>query len=56
LHTSPYYYDDKIKWDETGGPCSAHEMKNAFKILVEISSSHGGGYEVQNCLLGCTAV
>jgi hypothetical protein len=22
----------------------------------EISSSHGGEYEVQNCLLGCTAV
>jgi hypothetical protein len=21
----------------------------------EISSSHGGEYEVQNCLLGCTA-
>jgi hypothetical protein len=24
--------------------------------LCEISSSHGGEYEVQNCLLGCTAV
>jgi hypothetical protein len=23
---------------------------------VEISSSHGGEYDVQNCLLGCTAV
>jgi hypothetical protein len=22
----------------------------------EISSSHGGGYDVQNCVLGCTAV
>jgi propanediol dehydratase large subunit len=22
----------------------------------EISSSHGGEYDVQNCLLGCTAV
>jgi hypothetical protein len=25
-------------------------------IVCEISSSHGGEYEVQNCLLGCTAV
>jgi hypothetical protein len=24
--------------------------------ICEISSSHGGEYEVQNCLLGCTAV
>jgi hypothetical protein len=24
--------------------------------LCEISSSHGDKYEVQNCLLGCTAV
>jgi hypothetical protein len=29
-----------------------------FKLYesCEISSSHGGEYEVQNCLLGCTAV
>jgi hypothetical protein len=26
------------------------------RIRCEISSSHGGEYEVQNCLLGCTAV
>jgi hypothetical protein len=25
-------------------------------ILCEISSSHGGEYDVQSCLLGCTAV
>jgi hypothetical protein len=24
--------------------------------FCEISSSHGGEYDVQNCLLGCTAV
>jgi hypothetical protein len=24
--------------------------------ICEISSSHGGEYDVQNCLLGCTAV
>jgi hypothetical protein len=24
--------------------------------LYEISSSHGGEYDVQSCLLGCTAV
>jgi hypothetical protein len=27
-----------------------------FTNVCEISSSHGGEYEVQNCLLGCTAV
>jgi hypothetical protein len=26
------------------------------KLTCEISSSHGGEYEVQNFLLGCTAV
>jgi hypothetical protein len=25
-------------------------------FLSEISSSHGGEYDVQSCLLGCTAV
>jgi hypothetical protein len=25
-------------------------------VAYDISSSHGGEYEVQNCLLGCTAV
>jgi hypothetical protein len=25
-------------------------------LLCEILSSHGGEYEVQNCLLGCTAL
>jgi hypothetical protein len=25
-------------------------------LLGEISSSHGGEYDVQSCLLGCTAV
>jgi hypothetical protein len=24
--------------------------------ICEISGSHGGEYEVQNCLLGCTAM
>jgi hypothetical protein len=28
----------------------------AHRIIYEISSSHGGEYDVQNCLLGCTAV
>jgi hypothetical protein len=28
----------------------------AFLFECEISSSHGGEYEVQICLLGCTAV
>jgi hypothetical protein len=30
-------------------------LNNNFQIC-EISSSHGGEYEVQICLLGCTAV
>jgi hypothetical protein len=30
--------------------------KRILQYLCEISSSHGGEYEVQNCLLGCTAV
>jgi hypothetical protein len=30
-----------------------NENNNGFR---EISSSHGGEYEVKNCLLGCTAV
>jgi hypothetical protein len=29
--------------------------KNKLEIRCEISSSHGGEYEVQICLLGCTA-
>jgi hypothetical protein len=27
-----------------------------YRDTCEISSSHGGEYDVQNCLLGCTAV
>jgi hypothetical protein len=27
-----------------------------FRILCEISSSHGGEYDVQSCLLGYTAI
>jgi hypothetical protein len=34
----------------TGNPSSKNE------ITCEISSYHGGEYEVQICLLGCTAV
>jgi hypothetical protein len=32
------------------------ENERHTEIESEISSSHGGEYEVQNCLLGCTAV
>jgi hypothetical protein len=31
--------------------CVNHEL-----LLCEISSSHGGEYDIQSCLLGCTAV
>jgi hypothetical protein len=34
---------------------NSRDGKNIFK-RCEISSSHGSEYEVQNCLLGCTAV
>jgi hypothetical protein len=27
-----------------------------YGAIYDSSSSHGGEYEVQNCLLGCTAV
>jgi hypothetical protein len=30
--------------------------KDEHVELSEISSSHGGEYDVQSCLLGCTAV
>jgi hypothetical protein len=39
--------------------CSAiEEEQTTFELIsrCEISSSHGGEYKVQNCLLGCTAV
>jgi hypothetical protein len=29
---------------------------NKTLVTSEISSSHGGEYDVQSCLLGCTAV
>jgi hypothetical protein len=42
-------------------PMSIHwtvelDIKNPLNLSCEISSSHVGEYEVQNCLLGCTAV
>jgi hypothetical protein len=30
--------------------------KELVRLLCEISSSHGGEYDVQSCLLGYTAV
>jgi hypothetical protein len=43
------------------GPASKKIMENdlglkPFFKTCEISSSHGGEYDVQSCLLGCTAV
>jgi hypothetical protein len=35
--------------------CRANEREKT-RIICEISSSHGGEYDVQNCLLGYTAV
>jgi hypothetical protein len=32
------------------------KLKKKLVLRYEISSSHGGEYDVQNCLLGCTAV
>jgi hypothetical protein len=32
-----YYYSDKIREDEMGGACSAHdETRNAYKIFVSL--------------------
>jgi hypothetical protein len=36
-------------------PVSHHKQQRLFKVC-EISSSHGGEYDVQSCLLGCTAM
>jgi hypothetical protein len=38
--------------------CGLHVGKkiHKYKTFCEISSSHGGEYDVQSCLLGCTAV
>jgi hypothetical protein len=33
-----------------------NEGGKSSSYLCEISSSHGGEYDVQSCLLGCTAV
>jgi hypothetical protein len=43
-----------ILGDTTDSPSSSISCSSSE--LCEISSSHGGEYEVQNCLLGCTAV
>jgi hypothetical protein len=32
------------------------EKELKYYSVCEISSSHGGEYDVQSCLLGCTAV
>jgi hypothetical protein len=50
-------------WNSAVEP-NEEEMSLAYKFLLliyhfnicEISSSHGSEYDVQNCLLGCTAV
>jgi hypothetical protein len=34
---------------------SKESLSNIFDEGCEISSSHGGEYDVQSCLLGCTA-
>jgi hypothetical protein len=44
-------HDTAIYYVKCGRFTDENEM-----ILCEISSSHGSEYDVQNCLLGCTAV
>jgi hypothetical protein len=41
---------------ETVSEIHVTQMLQTLSSLCEISSSHGGVYDVQNCLLGCTAV
>jgi hypothetical protein len=43
------------KTNVNSSPPWNHQISNNCKIC-EISSSHGGEYDVQSCLLGCTAV
>jgi hypothetical protein len=38
------------------GKCKKEKVVSNQVFLSEISSSHGSEYEVQNCLLGCTAM
>jgi hypothetical protein len=42
-HTNKYFFLEPLDEEVCYFPC-------------EISSSHGGEYDVQSCLLGCTAV
>jgi hypothetical protein len=52
---SRFFFSIFIK---TKGTIYTEELYYNVQILFlcEISSSHGGEYEVQICLLGCTAV
>jgi hypothetical protein len=49
-----------IIWGLTIGPLEAAVQRQTHPIEInqvsEISSLHGGEYQVQNCLLGCTTV
>jgi hypothetical protein len=35
---------------------NGHVQVSEYAYICEISSSHGGEYDVQSCLLGCTAM
>jgi hypothetical protein len=37
-------------------PVSLLVCSRTSTLLCEVSSSHGGKYDVQNCLVGCTAI
>jgi hypothetical protein len=52
IHVSPVHW---TMYSMSQWKASLNKITNTLGIF-EISGSHGGKYDVQNCLLGCTAV
>jgi hypothetical protein len=66
-YADDYFLDSKSQCAGSRGSCPDERLRVTCSHLTfscykrdnnicEISSSHGGEYEVQICLLGCTAV
>jgi hypothetical protein len=56
MQTEGAYITEVIKLKEYVEHTVRTHQHNTSSTLCEISSSHGGEYDVQSCLLGCTAV
>jgi hypothetical protein len=55
IHGIPTEFSIRNKIGTQFKMCS-NERGSAVKFIYEISSSHGGEYDVQSCLLGYAAV